>query len=333
MTAYKTILVIVSPERRLTPAFYRGVELARRCGAGLHLCLFAYHELIDAARTMVGTEVAQLAESEYIKQRMTWLAEQAAAIAGPELRVECDVVWAPVAYEAILGKMLEIGADLVVKDVPYDKHTPPRLHLSPLDWRLSRLAPATLMFVRPDAAPVPRNMVAAVQVATASQRGPQLNDRILSAAFELSRIAETALDVVSVFSYMPIESDAVAYTPAIYDLVNHAHREAFEKLMSSYPFPPEKQHRYFGEPAEAIRQATKELAADLVVIGSSYHSGWNRLLFGSTADSLLRDVSTDVLIVKPDGFLDELARHMDLVELRKRYARVQAETPSVERGA
>jgi universal stress protein E len=329
MNTYKTILVIVSPERQLTPAFHRATELARRCGATLHLCMFAYHELIDAARAMVGAEVAQLAESEFVKQRMAWLAEQAAALAGPALRVECDVVWAPVAHEAILGKMLEIGADLVVKDVTCDKRTPQRLHMSSLDWRLSRLAPATLMFVRPDAALLPRKAVAAVQVATPSQRDPQLNDRILTAAFDLSRVAETSLDVVSVFSYMPVENDAVAYTPAIYDLVNQAHREAFEKLMSAYPLPAERQHRYFGEPAEAIRQAARELEADLIVLGSSYHSGWNRLLFGSTADSLLRDVCTDVLIVKPDGFLDELGRHIDLGELRKRYARVQAEMPAV----
>jgi universal stress protein E len=332
MSTYKTILVAVSPEMRVTPAFQRGVELARRTGATLQLCLFAYHSLIDAARNMVGIEVAQLAEAEFVNQRMAWLSQQAAELSERGLRVECDVVWAPVGHEAVLGKVLETHADLMLKDLPYDKRTPPRLHLSSQDWRLARLVPCPLMFVRPDAALLPRQLVAAVQVDPRPTHGPQLNHRILDIALDCARICEAPVDALSVFNYMPLENNTMAYTPAIYDLVNHAHREAFEQLMGEYPLPRERQHRYFGEPADAIRQGIKEVQADLVVIGSSYHSGLNRVLFGSTADAVLREIGTDVLLVKPEGFVDELGRHIDLQEVRRRYARTQMETPNPGRG-
>jgi universal stress protein E len=333
MSVYKTILVVLGPERRLTAGFHRGVEFARRSGATLHLCLFDYQGLIDTARAVAGDEVAQLAQREFIHERMDWLGKQAAALADRGMRVECDVVWAPVVHEAVLGKALEIGADLVIKDVACDKHTPPRLHATPLDWKLLRQCPVALMLVRPEAPPLPRRLLAAVDVASTRSQSAALNERLLQTSLGLANFCEAELDAISVYSYVPLDTEALGFAPEIYDIVDTAHRTAFERFISAYPVPSDHQHRQFGEPADAIAQCAAERQIDLTIIGSAYHSGWDRFLFGSTAESLLRQIGSDVLILKPDGFVEQLARHLDLNALRKRYAKTAAQTASPEPGS
>ena len=331
MSLYKTILVALGPERKLSAAVHRGIELARRNSATLHLCVFDYQGLIDTARAAVGAEVATLAEREFIRERLSWVSIQAAALADQGLRIECDVVWAPVLHEAVLGKALEIGADLVLRDTAVDRHAPPRLHPSPADWKLLRLLPCALMLVHPDSAPASHHLLAAIDVTSARPRAAELNERLLGNTLALAQICEADVDVVSAYSYVPLESDALGYAPEIYELVEKAHKSAFESFMKGRPLAADRQHRIFGEPSEAIAQCAAMQRADLVVIGAAYHSGWDRLLFGSTSESLLRQISCDVLILKPDGFVEELGRHLDLAALRTRYRRLAAETPGVER--
>ncbi len=54
-----------------------------------------------------------------------------------------------------------------------------------------------------------------------------------------------------------------------------------------------------GGPVEAIMQAIKEVAPDLLVIGTHGRSGLIKVLLGSVTESILRSVDVDVLAVPP----------------------------------
>lgn len=56
-----------------------------------------------------------------------------------------------------------------------------------------------------------------------------------------------------------------------------------------------------GPPFEVIRGAVERLRPDLLVIGTHGHTGIKRLLLGSVADRVLREVACDVLAVPPAG--------------------------------
>jgi len=53
-----------------------------------------------------------------------------------------------------------------------------------------------------------------------------------------------------------------------------------------------------GRPAEEIIRMANDWHADLVVVGSHGRSGLERLVLGSIAETILRDSSCDVLVVK-----------------------------------
>jgi nucleotide-binding universal stress UspA family protein len=54
-----------------------------------------------------------------------------------------------------------------------------------------------------------------------------------------------------------------------------------------------------GEPAAEIVRAAEERGADLIVISSHGRAGLGRILFGSTAESVVRHARCPVLVVKP----------------------------------
>jgi nucleotide-binding universal stress UspA family protein len=56
-----------------------------------------------------------------------------------------------------------------------------------------------------------------------------------------------------------------------------------------------------GDAAGEIVRVAKERGIDLIVISSHGRTGWGRILFGSTAESVVRHAHCPVLVVKPKG--------------------------------
>lgn len=319
MSKLESILAVVPTERRLSPAVHRAIAYARRSQARLHLCLFDHYGPIDYAGRVFGAEVAERARRDFLEERSRWLAEQARGLAEQGLRVECDVAWAPRRYEAIIGKILETQADLVVKDVAND---PAAGTLLPdaSDWKLLRLAPAPLMLVRPQARLVPHHLLAAVDV-TVGEEGEALNEAIVDAARQYAAFSDAALELVSVFSYVPVEAFGAGFIADSYEIMDSAHKEALARFATQHKIPASHIKRRVNlDVAAGIAEAARDAGADLLVLGSAYHSGFEKLMFGTTAEALLRRASCDALMVKPAGFVHELARHLDLDKLRERYA-------------
>ena len=63
MSLPQQILALVDPTMHQTAATRRAVELARRCGARLHLLMVAFDERIDATAELVDPEIANLARA------------------------------------------------------------------------------------------------------------------------------------------------------------------------------------------------------------------------------------------------------------------------------
>jgi nucleotide-binding universal stress UspA family protein len=61
-----------------------------------------------------------------------------------------------------------------------------------------------------------------------------------------------------------------------------------------------------GDPADEIVRHARQMAADLIVMGTQGRTGLDRLLLGSVAEKVLRDAACSVLVVKlPKGTASE----------------------------
>ncbi|MDE2148446.1 MAG: universal stress protein [Gammaproteobacteria bacterium] len=325
MGKLKSIMVVMPSRQQMSPAVHRAMAYARRTETVLYLQLFDHYAPIDYSESIFGAEVAERARRDYIEERMRWLTQQAAGLADQGLRVECDVVWAPRPHEAIIGRILGLEPDVVLKDVDCEPDSG-ALRLAAVDWKLLRLNPAPVMLVHPQSKLLPHHVLAAVDVTVAGGEAA-LNDEIVDAARLFSALSGAEMDIVSVFSYNPLKPYGTGFIAESYELMDSAHKQALERFAARQKIAAAHVKRVCTlDAGGGIAEYAKKSGSDLVVLGCAYHGGLERLLFGTTAEALLRRLTCDALLVKPSGYLAELAKHLDLEALKTKYAAGIVET-------
>jgi universal stress protein E len=320
MEAYRSLLAVVQEKAEPTPAIQRAAELARASGATLHLCSFVHDPAANLAAVRSGDEVARRVQHDILREHEEKLERLTASLAGRGHPVECEVIWAPDPVEAILAKCAIIGPQVVLKDGQHESSVR-RIFYTPLDWKLMRLLPCELMLVRPAAAARPKRIAAAVDVWAEGEGADGLNRRIIDTAMQLSEYLDTRLDLVSVFPHFPsLHYRSWPDAEAMIAKENNTHYEAFAKLTESYSIPEERRHRPTGAPSETLNRFVTENRIDILVLGSIYQTSWERLLLGSTAETLAQQIDADLVLVRPENFSKVLRKIVNMDELAELYA-------------
>jgi universal stress protein E len=315
----QTILVVVDRTMHATPALRRGIELARRARARLHLCLCDHDALIDAGADLIPPQQAQRLKARFIERRRGWLQQTARELGAQGLDVHIDSRWAPSLHEALIDRALALRPDLVIKDVGQDPASAPGA-LSPADWKLLRFCPAPLMLVHPQSAPLPRRILAAVD--TAHSHGP-LNDTIVGMAQRLGLYADARIDLAHVFSLRPAGSDAPHDLQALHEDLRREDRDAFTAFAARHGVDAEHQQLRIGDPARTLNELVVQTASDLLVLGALYRNSADRFFLGATTEAMISCGSCDILLVRMPHHTIELAGVFDLDVLQRRQSLLQ----------
>lgn len=321
MNMPRSILAVVEPGMRASAATRRAVELARRTGARLHLCMPAYEARIDATAELVDPEIARLAREQFIGARLRWLADWTAELVGQNLRASCEVVWARVAHEALLARVLEQKPDLVVKDLEHDSLLGRWPVIRTSIWRLLRTCPSPLMLVQPDAPLMPSRLAAAVDPSHPHARTSGLDDEVIKSALPLAMVANATLDLMHVFPFRREDAGMSAKLDDVVEELRAEDRKVYNEFAERYSVPRDRRVLLGGSTVVEILNHAQNHNIDLLVLGSEYRGAWDRFLLGSTAESLIAQAPCDLLLVRPAGFATQLAKHMDLDAVRARYER------------
>lgn len=324
MSLPKLILALVDPAMRQTAATRRAVELTRRCGARLHLMMVAFDARIDATAELVDPEVERLARERFIEQRLRWLAEWTAGLVAQSLRITCEVVWAKAMHEAVIVKVLEMQPDLVITDLHHETFLRRWSAIRSSDWRLARLCPAPLMLVQPDATMVPALVAAAVDPAHPLAHSIDLDQRIVQAALPLAMACGAAIEMVHVFPHRQRDEGLSAKLDELIEQLRRDDSAAFRAFADSNSVPPESRLLLEGDPVVELLRYTERRDVGLLVIGSLYRSGLDRLLLGSHAEALVAQAGCDLLLIRPADFGLELTRHRVLDAMQERMKHRQA---------
>lgn len=312
MKTLDRILIAADPQMRNSPALQYGIELARLSGARLHLLIFDYDRLIDRTATLVHPEVMERARKQFLDERLHWLTQQATAIAAEGVPVECDAIWAPRLHETLLAKVIELQPGLVIKDARQESALQRIVH-TPADWKVLRTMPAHLLLVHAGSRHPPRRVLAAVDTWWADVPSPHaLNEKIVKTALEIALHTQADVHLAHAFPYQPRHRALYRQLEDAYADVRKTDAVTFTQFADRHQVPAERRHWVEGDAALSLVDLAKQLDTDLIVMGSAYHSAMDRLLLGSTAESLLSHAPCDVLLVKPDGFLSDLRQHIHL---------------------
>lgn len=310
----RPVLLIAAGPRQHTPALQRAFDLARKAEVPVHVALYVHDGLVERAGALAPGGAREDLRRQFLEEPAAWVRDLVASWRRDGLRASGEAVWAPVVHEAILGTMLELQPSLVIKDVGHEKLLR-RITYTALDWKLLRYAPAPLMLVQGVSAHLPRRILAAVDTVPAVPDSAPLNDLVLREALKLADWADAEVHVGHAFPYLPAQASAYRALEGIYLEARSADREAFEAFCAAHQVPAPARHWVEGYPPQRLVDLARDQAIDLLVLGSSYHTRLDRLLIGSTAETLLFQAPCDVLLVKPEGFARALA-----LDLRDRHA-------------
>lgn len=300
------IMVVIAETMESSPALLRAISLARRMDAAVQLRSFEYLPSLEKA---VGRGFDLAA---YLAGRQEKLDEFATRLRKDGVEIDAKVIWGHPLSEQILFEVLALRPELVVKDVPHYRD-PSRLLLNGLDWRLLNQCPAPLMLVQPRSPSLPLRMVAAVDPLDEHGKPHELNDDILRTATRFASQCDAELDVINAFDYIPAVAEYYGVMPdlTLWEELRKIHAEGLYKLCKDHGVPPSNMHVLDGNAAQRIIDFAGDRHADLVVMGSIYRSGLKRLFLGSTAEGVFDTLPCDVLLLKPQGFADQLQAELE----------------------
>jgi len=295
MSQYQRLFLIVGPAMRHTPALERAVALAKATGAVLHITVFI--EDVDILGLMSGNEqFREICQQENQK----WLQDEAQLIRGNGITVTTEVVLARDVLQEILQHVTDLQPDLVIKDVDYDSAIK-RVFVTPLDWHLVRDLPVAVHLVSEVRCPLPRVIVAAVDLSHPEHQITDINDRIILAAQQMAMQCNAELHLLHAFDPSQTHiSDAGAGAvtmPGFSNDVRRSLHKSFITLADSYHIPSERQHFIEGSPTKAMSDFAAYSRTDVIVMGSTHRKGLHKLI-GSTTEHVLYQVPCNVLAIK-----------------------------------
>ena len=318
----RILLAIKDPGADVVPTVTKGIQLARAFGAHLELFHALDRRLYIDMLGVNGTAV-ETVEDEERAQFLQRLGRIAARARLHQVDVSVAAEWDYPAYEAVVRRAADSGADLIVAACHGRWHLAPAL-LELADWELLRLAPMPVLLVK-QARPYHRpSILAAVDPAHAYAKPAKLDAEILELGALVSQALRGKLHAVHAFTPWPLglarmgsatRSAGAERTPRA-----RAMRE-FERLLCSSDIRESHRHFLDGHPSEVVVETAARLRSAIVVMGAVSRSGLKRLFIGNTAEQVLDRLACDLLIVKPVGFASGVARG-------RRGARVAAVQPS-----
>lgn len=286
----KRIVAVLEPYEEEQPALQRALVLARRARARLELQAVDV-EAPSRARVAGGPEVAH--------DLAHWLDAVREGLPAEGLDVATIPSYGRPCHKPVIEHALAEAPDLMVKATRF--HAPlERNYFAASDWRLIAACPVPLLLVKRDQVLQPGPVIAAVDPLHAHDEPAELDRRILDIGTVVARLLERNLLVVhavSVGTMLPVVGDAYLGRVAAETRRLNEHLEAVRNLAHPYGIAPEALDVEAGTPDQVIAAVAARERAAVVVMGAVSRSSVTEMLIGNTAERVLEDVVSDLLVV------------------------------------
>lgn len=279
MSRQFTILVIADPDPNKTRTLHQAKLAAEDLGARL---------------LIVGFESKDGPEAEFGTRLTETVSHALGTFDDYELAIEdCDDIAGHVVERCKSGAI-----DLIIKQ----GHRSESVFYSPTDWHLIRDTKTPLLLL--DSGKAHRKLETIMATADVEEDSPEqraLDRKVLDYSAEIAERFGSALHVAVCVKTSQVLSDL--------DLVDlhkreHAHAPKVREIIASdyqdYGIKGENWHLHAGAPEKILAGMAQGLEADLVVLGSVGRKKLQGLLLGNTAEKILRNLHTNILVIKPD---------------------------------
>lgn len=296
------ILVVVDQQSIEQPALNRAVWLSRALNAELTVVTNTFDAYGDSASTL--DQITQKAlKAAVMNHSELWLEGLIEPLQSDDFQITHQAIWCKHAHEAVFKMVHQGNYDLVIKATK--QHSLIDRFFLHTDWNLLRHCPAPVLLVK-TSEPWQHNRILASIDATSPDEGHQLiNDNILSYSEHLADHFETDLHLANAYPTIAIAFAMIPEVSAPDDIqqyVTYQHDNAAERWANKFNINSDHIHIGEGDTEQVIVNISREIKADLVVVGTVGRGGISGVLIGNTAERLVDQLTCDVLVIKPlDG--------------------------------
>ena len=280
MQAIRSILVVMEPNHPENLALNRARLLASVTKSHLHLLVCDKKDVHDS-----------------------FLANAAHNLQAEGYTVTTQQAWNGSAHQTIIAVQKTEGCGLVVKQHFPDNPLKKAL-LTPDDWKLLRYSPSPVLMVKTDRPWSGGNILAAVDVGNKDGEHRTLHAGIVSNGAEIAELARGTLHVIT--SHPSPMLSAADPTFQVSESIKASYQEKCREFQQTHQLPDERLHIEEGPADVLIPHTAHKLDAVVTIIGTVARTGFSGVLIGNTAEVVLDQLESDVLVVKPEDILDRL---------------------------
>lgn len=304
---FRNVLVIIDPTSETDqPSLRRAEQLAAFYpDATFTLLLSDYNSALEDGR-LFATPGLEKARASLIKQHEVFLDKLAEPLRERGAKVGTQARWGKRLDRNILQAVQEFNADLVIKTTHH--HNPIRkLLLTNTDWQLIRHCEPPLWLVK-QADMLIGSICASVDPLHEADKPAALDYKLIASSDSLARAMSAQLYLAHCYNPLPrtlvFDASIIGDYDAYAGEVRTRHQAVFSEFADTAGIPATHRQLLQGYPEEAIPEFIEKQKINLLVMGAVSRSRLDAALIGHTAERLLDEVPCDVLVVKPDGFVD-----------------------------
>lgn len=309
MLKYNNILVYIDPTQEHQPALQRAVEIAEK-GQGSKITLFlCCYDLTYEMTSLSSMEERQAMQSLVIRDHQESLNALAAPYREKGQTIDCQVHWHNRPFQAAIQLILKEGYDLLIKST----HAHSRLSailFTPTDWNLLRKCPIPLLLVKENSWTENGNILCAIDCKSAEDSDHHsLNEAILAEANDIGKMIKSNIYMVNAYPSPPmnIMMELPEFDPIHYeDGLKKFHHKTLNEYADKYKIDPNNIYLQQGLPEDVIGNVAEEVKAGLVIMGTVGRSGLGVTLLGHTAEQVIDKLDSDLLALKPEGFVSPI---------------------------
>jgi universal stress protein E len=221
-------------------------------------------------------------------------------------RCQLSILWHKDSMAALRESILDLHPAMVV--VHTSEESGLRRHLfTPRDWQLIRKAPCPVLCVHGRQWPNAPRVLAALDPGTEELPQDALAVNVLGAANHFAGNLGGTLRATHVLDEMDdslilLVGEAIPDYSGGMEKVRQFYRDRFQAFGAAHGLGPDQMTVLTGPVAPTLAKYCDEQDMDVLVVGTVHRNLPERLLLGATAESVITRASTDVLVIKPQGF-------------------------------
>jgi len=315
MKRFSNILLVVDERTDYSAALKRGATLARKNRAQLTVCAIVDtvpSELRIGAIRITPRQVLDVATA---RQR-EWLEDTVNSVATDGVSLDKKVLFGKPFIE-IIRQVLRNDHDLIIKCADADSGLREVL-FSSTDKHLMRKCPCPVWIIKPTERQKYLRILAAVDQNPEEPIKDALNRQILEMSTSMALAEYSEAHIVhawEVFGETVLRTHNWDFSEAEFESMLEeeatGRRHWLENLVKNYGTSGDTNdadaldlhlHVVKGLAQSVVSEVARELAVDLVVMGTVARTGIDGFFMGNTAESILGQLDCSVLTIKPPGF-------------------------------